>query len=78
MFSIGSSSTLVSSGLLLKTSSSPTVAEGSTSHLPTRFPFYKNCFPETDTVKPGDARDVLEKLSDDVHSRLSQHIKSKL
>ena len=79
MFSIGASSTLVSSGLLLNTQASPsTVAEGSTSYFPTRSPFHKSGVPGTDAVKAGDAKDVLGKLSDDIHPRLSQHIKSKL
>ena len=78
MFSISYSSTLVSSGILLNTSSSSTVAEGSTSHFPAGFPLNNNGVPKTNTVKSVDARDVLEKLRDDVHTRLRQHIKSKL
>ena len=77
MFSISSSSTLVAYGLLLNTSSSPIVAEGSTSQFPTRSPFHKYGVPGIDAVKPGDAKDVLGKLSDYVHTRLIQHIKSK-
>ena len=68
----------MSSGLLLNKSSSPTVAEGSTSHFLIRSPFHKNDVPKTDAVKSGDARDMLEKLSDDVHTQLIKHIKSKL
>ena len=78
MFSISSSSTLVSSGILLNTASPSTVADGSTSHLPTRFIFHKYSVPRNETTNPVDAKDLLEKLSDDVHTQLIKHIKSKL